>query len=281
MQAPVSGVWSKPTKSLPHASIRIAVLLSQHTFYSQAAMSFQRIATLDPTWDNRYNLALALLYDQQPAEACALLAALHTERPAHADTLMFLGSAFEMQQKMPEALDAYRAALVADPSNPDRTLDYTRLLMDMDRYDEAIQVVRTGIGDTSSTALNLRLGAVEMIKGDYPAARAAFHAALDVDANLTQPMSALLRPMPVRARMLTESKSLKRRVRSSPITIHWSITLACWPAAWAASRRRSLRLKTQCAWSRVPPILSSNSESSTARNRSGHWLVRPSSMSSH
>ena len=162
----------------------IAVLLSQHTFYRQAAMSFQRIATLDPTWDNRYNLALALLYDQQPAEACALFAALHTERPAHADTLMFLGSAFEMQQKIPEALDAYRAALAADPSNPDRTLDYTRLLMDMDRYDEAVQVVQTGIGDTSSTALQLRLGAVEMVKGDYPAARAAFHAALDVDANL-------------------------------------------------------------------------------------------------
>jgi hypothetical protein len=27
--------------------------------------------------------------------------------------------------------------------NPDRTLDYTRLLMDMDRDDEAIQVVQT------------------------------------------------------------------------------------------------------------------------------------------
>ncbi len=162
----------------------IAVLFSQHALYSQAAKCFERIARLDPTWENRYNLALALLYDQQPAEASALFAALHTERPAHADTLMFLGSAFEMQQKMPEALEAYRAALVADPSNPDRTLDYTRLLMDMDRYDEAIQVVQTGMGDTSSTALQLRLGAVEMIKGDYPAARDAFRAALSIDPTL-------------------------------------------------------------------------------------------------
>ena len=168
----------------PGREYRIAVLLSQHSLYSQAAKCFERIVKLDPTWENRYNLALALLYDQRPAEASTLLAALHTERRAHADTLMFLGSAFEMQQKMPEALDAYRAALVADPYNPDRTLDYTRVLMDMDRYDEAIQVVRAGVGDTSSTALQLRLGAVEMVKGDYPAARAAFHAALDVDANL-------------------------------------------------------------------------------------------------
>src|ERR1019366_691410 len=158
----------------------IAVLLSQHAFYPQEVHCFRRIATLDSSWENRYNLALALLYDRQSVEASTLLAALHSERPAHADTLMFLGSAFEMQQKMPEALEAYRAALVADPSNPDRTLDYTRLLLDLDRYDEAIQVVQTGMGQTSSTApLELRLGAVEMNKGNYAAARDAFEAARD------------------------------------------------------------------------------------------------------
>ena len=80
---------------------------------------------------------------------------------------------------MPEALDAYRAAAAADPSNPDRTLDYTRLLMDIDRYDEAIQVVHAGMAETSATApLELRLGAVEMLKSNYPAARDAFQAAL-------------------------------------------------------------------------------------------------------
>jgi tetratricopeptide (TPR) repeat protein len=168
----------------PAREYSIAVLLSQRGFHNQAANSFRRIAKLNPSWENRYNLALGLLYDDQAAEAATLLAALHTERPTHADTLMFLGSAFEMQQKVSEALEAYRAALLADPSNPDRTLDYTRLLMDMDRFDEAIQVVQTGIGDTSSTTLQLRLGAVEMIKGDYSAAREAFHAALASDPTL-------------------------------------------------------------------------------------------------
>ncbi len=169
----------------PAREYQIAVLLSGHALYGEAVHCFRRIATLDPTWDSRYNLALALLYDGQPAEASALLSALHKERPAHADTLMFLGSALETQQKMPEALEAYRAALVADPSNPDRTLDYTRLLMDMDRYDEAIQVVQTGLGETSSTApLQLRLGAVEMVKGNYTAARDAFKSALDIDPQL-------------------------------------------------------------------------------------------------
>lgn len=169
----------------PAREYSIAVLLGQHGFHGGAIHCFRRIAALDPSWENRYNLALGLLYDGQAAEASTMLAALHSERPANADALMFLGSAFEMQQKMPEALEAYRAALVADPSNPDRTLDYTRLLMDMDRYDEAIEVVQTGLGETAATApLELRLGAVEMVKGNYPAARNAFNAALAANSQL-------------------------------------------------------------------------------------------------
>jgi tetratricopeptide (TPR) repeat protein len=163
----------------------IAVLLSQHALYGEAVHCFRRIASLEATWESHYNLALALLYDGQFADASTTLTVLHNERPASADTLMFLGSALEMQQKMPEALEAYRAAVVADPSNPDRMLDYTRLLMDTDRYDEAIEAVQTGMGQTSTTApLQLRLGAVEMLKSNYPAARAAFESALASDPQL-------------------------------------------------------------------------------------------------
>jgi tetratricopeptide (TPR) repeat protein len=169
----------------PQREYPIAVLLSQHGAYSEAVHCFRRIASLDPSWESRYNLALSLLYDGQAAEASNVLAALHSERPANADALAFLGAAFEMQQKMPEALQAYRDALVADPSNPDRTLDYTRLLMDMDRYDEAIQIVQSGLGEGFATApLQLRLGAVEMIKGNLSAARNAFRAALATDPQL-------------------------------------------------------------------------------------------------
>jgi tetratricopeptide (TPR) repeat protein len=163
----------------PVQEYAIAVLLSRHSFYGQAVGCFQRIALLDPSWESRYNLALALLYDGQSAEASKLLSTLHNERPSNADALMFLGSAFEMQERIPEALEAYRAAAVADPSNPDRILDYTRLLMDMDRFDEAIQFIQSGTTEAaSSSPVKLRLGAVEMIKGDYGAARDAFNAAL-------------------------------------------------------------------------------------------------------
>jgi tetratricopeptide (TPR) repeat protein len=169
----------------PAAEYSIAVLLARQGSNNEAVHCFQRIATLVPSWENRYNLALALLFDSQPEQASELLSALHAERPSHADTLMFLGSAFEQQQKMLQALEAYRSALADDPTNPDRALDYTRLLMDMDRYDEAIQTVQDGLRETTSpAALDLRLGAVEMLKGSYDAARDAFNTALSTDPQL-------------------------------------------------------------------------------------------------
>lgn len=164
---------------------RIAILWTLHGRYNEAVHCFRRIASLGPSWQNRYNLALALLYAGQAAEASKLLTALHAEQPSNADILTFLGAAFEAQEKMPEALEAYRSAVAADPANPDRTLDYTRLLMDTDRYDEAVQVVQGRMGESAAKApLQLRLGAIEMIKGNYAAARDAFHAALVVDPNL-------------------------------------------------------------------------------------------------
>ena len=169
----------------PAQEYAIAVLLSRHAAYAEAVHCFRQIVALNPSWESRYNLALALLYNGQSKDASALLVTLHAERPASADVLMFLGSSYEMQQKMPEALDAYRAAAAAEPANPDRTLDYTRLLMDLDRYDEAIEIVHAGMEQTNATApLELRLGAVEMLKSNYASARKAFQAALAIDPAL-------------------------------------------------------------------------------------------------
>ncbi|MGA8780697.1 MAG: tetratricopeptide repeat protein, partial [Terracidiphilus sp.] len=158
---------------------QFAVLFANRGAWPQAIDCFRGIAAAHPAWQNRYNLALALLYGNKPEEASTVLSALHSEQPGNADILMFLGSAFEAQQKMPEALDAYRAAAAADPTDPDHALDYTRLLMDNDRYDEAVQVIENGLGKTAETApLELRLGAIEMMKGNYDAARDAFHSVI-------------------------------------------------------------------------------------------------------
>ena len=265
----------------PAREYQIAILLSQHAHYGQAVHCFRRIAALDPSWENRYNLALALLYDGQSAEASTLLAALHTARPAHADTLMFLGLAFEMQQKMPEALEAYRAAVVADPTNPDRTLDYTRLLMDMDRYDEAIQVVQTDMGKPPRLhPSNCALAQLRWSRETTPKRVMLFMRRSPPIRNSMSLMLDSRKPMLAKPTMLRPFTSLNRRARNSPAIICWSIILACWPVAWAASRRRSLRLKRPHNWSPDHLIHSMNSASSTALIKIGRRLVRRLSMSS-
>jgi tetratricopeptide (TPR) repeat protein len=164
---------------------------------------------------------------------------------------------------MPQALEAYRAAIVADPSNPDRTLDYTRLLMDTDHYDEAIQVVQTGMGEAAATApLQLRLGAIEMVKGDYAAAREAFQAALTTDPELDAAYVGLAQTYATRDLTITCS----------------SITLGCWQAAWAARRKLSSLLKTQHGCNPSLLIHSMNLASSTDRNKTGRERARHLSM---
>ena len=172
-------------KLSPQREFQIATLFAQHSAFVQAVSCFRNLAASDHRWQNRFNLAVALLYAKQPEEAASLLATLHSELPGNADVSTFLGEADEMLEKAPEALEAYRDAVAADPSSPDRMLDYTRLLMDSDHYDEAVQAIQSGIGRTASPVpLQVRLGAIEMIKGNYQEARAAFHAALAADPDL-------------------------------------------------------------------------------------------------
>lgn len=169
----------------PQREYSIAALFAEHAAYPQAVACFRSIASANPAWQNRFNLALALLYDNQPAEAASILTALHAEVPANADVLTFLGSADEMLGKLPDAVEAYRAAAAADPSNPDRMLDYTRVLMDSEHYDEAVQAIEADMGHSSSAVpLQVRLGAIQMLKGDYNASRNSFRAALAADPDL-------------------------------------------------------------------------------------------------
>jgi tetratricopeptide (TPR) repeat protein len=158
----------------------LATILSEMQMYSQAVEHFRRISAMQAeSWISKYNLAIALLDAKQQPEALQLLESLVTERPADGNILSLLGSIYESAGKLPAALDAYRRAVAVDPENPDRYLDYTRLLMDMDRYDDAVALIQKGIQNTQDTyALNIRLGAVEMMKGENEKARECFQKAI-------------------------------------------------------------------------------------------------------
>ena len=91
---------------------------------------------------------------------------------------MLLGAAYEANGDYPKALKAYASAVRNDPKS-DLYLDYTRLLMDLDRYGDAAQIVQQGIKNTPDAyALNIRLGSIDMTLGQYDQARQLFQKAI-------------------------------------------------------------------------------------------------------
>ena len=154
----------------------LAVLLASRQLYPQAIERFRRLVARDPqSWGNRYNLAVVLLSAKQTAEASSLLEALAGEHPDDANLFSLLGSAYEAGEDLPRALEAYQKAVKADPENPNRYLDYTRLLLDLDRFDESSQFILDGLKVVKdSYALKMRLGTVRLMTGKYEEARKAF-----------------------------------------------------------------------------------------------------------
>jgi len=160
----------------------LAVLLAKQRMFPEAARRFEHASALEPSvWRWKLDLGIAWIGAGDSQKAIAVLAPLASEHPDEASLLSLLGSAYEATEQFPQALDAYRRALHADPESADRYLDYTRLLMDMNRDEEATQIVEKGIQNATAEsaangawALDLRLGVLQMNRGAYQAAHDTF-----------------------------------------------------------------------------------------------------------
>jgi Flp pilus assembly protein TadD len=159
---------------------QIAKLLDEQQMYVESAARFRRIAEMQPaSWQSQYNLAVALIKAKQSKESLPLLASLATEHASDADVLASVASAYESANENALALDAYQRAIAADPANPDRYLDCTRLLIDRDRYQEAREIVQRGITLVPDDyPLTIRLGAIAMMSGNRDQARDDYHKAI-------------------------------------------------------------------------------------------------------
>ncbi len=163
----------------------LGVLLAEKKMYSEAVERFRRIVQMQPasqptSWIGKFDLAVALIDANQLPEAIAILEPLTVERPSDAKLFTLLGAAYEAAGDFPKALKAYASAVQNDPNNSDLYLDYTRLLMDLDRYGEAARIVLQGMKNTPDAyALNLRLGSIDMTLGQYDLARQLFQKAID------------------------------------------------------------------------------------------------------
>jgi len=159
---------------------QLALLLTGHKNFVEATERFRQIVKAAPdSWSAKEDLAISLLNGNQQQQAIPVLEELVRERSADSNAWALLGSAYELSGNNEKSLDAYRAAVTADPENPDRYLDYARLLMDLDRYGEATQIIQAGIGHTADPyALNIRKGSIQMLQGKCAEARVTFQNAI-------------------------------------------------------------------------------------------------------
>ncbi len=164
----------------PEQEYAIAQLLNERQMYGESVARFQRILDMQPaSWQNKYNLALALVKAKQPKQALPLLASIAQENTTNADVLASVATAYESAGENELALDAYQKAIAADTTNPDRYLDSTRLLIDLDRYKEATAIVERGMARVPDDyPLTIRLGAIEAMQGNRIQAREAYHKAI-------------------------------------------------------------------------------------------------------
>jgi tetratricopeptide (TPR) repeat protein len=159
----------------------VANLLTQQGLYVDAVPLFKKLVERQPgAWENKYNLAIAFLKAKQLEDARILLVPLSAEHKGNANILGMLGSAYDLEGKPSLALKPYRDAIEADPNNPDRYLDCTRVMVDLNQYDEASALLKKGIATSRDPyVLTIRMGAIEMMQGHFEKARVSFKEAVE------------------------------------------------------------------------------------------------------
>ena len=135
-----------------------------------------------------------LLADQlkQPVESEAYFRKLTDIEPNRGDAQLGLGNALQQQGRDDEALDAYRAAVAADPGNPSPLVNVANLLGkkgDQSGAQAAYRDILRSFPERGDVRANL--GASLVLSGDYTKALAAFDGYLqafpdDFDVSLSR-----------------------------------------------------------------------------------------------
>jgi Flp pilus assembly protein TadD len=159
----------------------LAKAFGDQGMYLESAQRFRRVLETHPeSWETKYNLALNLAKAKQTDEASRLLTSLAAEHSKDPRILSMVASAAEFSGNSALALNAFQSAIAADPHNADSYLDCTRLLMDLNRYNDAAELVKRGVAQVQDPyPLTIRLGAIEMMRGDHEAAKTDYREAIE------------------------------------------------------------------------------------------------------
>jgi len=124
----------------PEIHSSYAIFLQQRGRTADAITHFRKALELAPrSADFTYNLALALLHENQAAEALIVL----DKHPFQAaDHLALRGAVLSVLGRFPQAIEALRRSVALDPDNPDSL------------YDLALTLLKTGNSTEAATLLN-------------------------------------------------------------------------------------------------------------------------------
>jgi tetratricopeptide (TPR) repeat protein len=166
-------------------SVRFAALLIQVQQNDRAVAAIEKITVrseLAADYWRQFDLALANLlagnYVKAMAQARSANEALTAQDPpqpesAAAWTILAIAAVHVDQSE--RALNAFRHAAALEPANEECTLNLTRELMELSRYDEALTALRAALAaNPKSYALHLRVGAAQLAAGHYAEAETVF-----------------------------------------------------------------------------------------------------------
>lgn len=111
-----------------------------------ALTNFLRAAELNPDDEElQFRVALILLREQRGGEAAELMRNLAARKPQSAQAQLWTAFIHRLIGQPAEALHYYRRASALDASNPLPYLESAALLARMNRFDEAVDILRDGL----------------------------------------------------------------------------------------------------------------------------------------
>ena len=148
---------------------------------STAIPHLQAAARLDPTaWRNHANLGFALGADKRYDDAISSYKRAIELAPTETDNYIRLGWLFEIQDRYQEALDAHESAYKGAPDNAEAYEHAGRMLVKLQRPEEAIAVLRRSIEIENTVRRQLELGDLCVQMKLWDEAGAAFSEAMSL-----------------------------------------------------------------------------------------------------
>jgi tetratricopeptide (TPR) repeat protein len=137
---------TEPSAFDPQSQLTLGIALAESDSNEQAVPYLAAAFAHDPeSYDAGFDLALACVRAKQYSTAIATMQALIGRGHDSSELENLLAEALAANGETLSALDAYRRAIVLDPSDENNYLDFASLCLDHHGFDDAMKVIASGL----------------------------------------------------------------------------------------------------------------------------------------